>query len=301
MRRLLRDQLAFVWSEGMGWREHRTAGLQLALSPADFGTLVHEVLARALAILDSGPGIAGARIEERQHAFLTTISEVDRRWTLERTIPPARLWQAILDMAMSLGMTALLVDEELLGKVDTWTEVGFGGTAHGDARMPPWTATDAVNLKATNLQLSGRIDRLDVAKSRNGFMVTDYKTATKVPPNRSILDGGRNVQPLLYVAAAQTHLPDAGRRVARVVYLHEGEVAPKMDGEALEQAITDLSTFAMNAEEMLRSGVTLPGPDAMDGEAAFRLALPADMQLYRRTKSAAFSMVQAKIAAGWRL
>lgn len=299
MRRLLRDQLAFAWSEGLGWRERKTSGLQLSMSPEEFGTLVHEILARALAALDVGPGVASANDEERSRAFDTAVTTVDRRWTLERTIPPRRLWRATLELARTLGMTALTVDEDLIGKVSTWTEVGFGGVAHGVDRSPPWESNDDVVLVGTGLRLSGRIDRLDIAKTKNGFMVTDYKTGSKGPAGPSLINGGRNIQPLLYVAAASTHLPDAKRQVSRVIYLREADADTRLSDDELHQAMTDFATFASNAETAVRSGMTLPGPDAWDSS-PFRLALPADIQLYARRKSAGLASMQRSIAEGWR-
>lgn len=300
MRRLLRDQLAFAWSEGLGWRERKKPGLQLSMSPTEFGTLVHEILARALATLDAGPGVASANEEERLRAFAAAVTAVDRRWTLERTIPPRRLWRATLELAQTLGITALTVDEDLIGKVSTWTEVGFGGVGHGLDRLPPWKSADEVVLAGTELRLSGRIDRLDIAKTKNGFMVTDYKTGSKGPARTSLIEGGRNIQPLLYVAAAGTHLPDANRKVARVIFLREADPDTRVSGDELDQAMADFSAFALNAEAAVRSGMTLPGPDAWESS-PFRLALPADIQLYMRKKSGGLASMQRSVAEGWRL
>ena len=103
---------------------------------------------------------------------------------------------------------------------------------------------------------------------------------------------------MLYATAVKQLVPDVGRVVARLLYLGNTIEVKPLEGEQLDRAMTDLSRFVIAAAEALRAGQALPGPDAFDSFSRYRIARPADWQLYQSIKARAFAAANAPLEEG---
>ncbi len=162
-----------------------------------------------------------------QQALWRAVLEVREKWPLERPVPPLLLWEDILGHAQRLAHKALTRDDSLNPGTRCWTEVPFGSPE----TMPgnwPWSTTARVSIQGTNVSIRGSIDRLDLNASGTSVRVTDYKTGREPQrPDRVIVNGGSDLQRVVYAIAARQLLPQARRVIARLFYLHAGR-APRI-------------------------------------------------------------------------
>lgn len=301
LRRLLRDPLGFVWRYGLGWRAVELAQQPLALGALAFGELVHEIMRRAVDSLEPRPGYARASRDEVERALETAVEHVAEAWPLERAVPPRLLWRHTLDEATRRCLRGLLGDEGFLAGTRSWTELGFG-QMEAAAGEVPWDVTQTVIVEGTELQLSGRIDRIDVVAAGDAARISEYKTgAAPNTADRIVIGRGAEVQRVLYAMAARRLLPDARTVISRLVYLDGVSQSFSLRGDALDGAMRDISRFLNLACGQLRDGRACMGPDAHDKFNDLRLALPADIESYVLAKQAAFNANSRELSALWSL
>ncbi|MEO8756973.1 MAG: PD-(D/E)XK nuclease family protein [Devosia sp.] len=297
LRLLLRDPQAFVWHGGLGWRPKEFAHRALVMNAASFGELVHELIALSVRQLDRLGGVQRTSTEERQQVVRGAAAAIEVSWPLERAVPPATLWASTIGKAVDLTLYALKIDEDLPHSLDTWTELNFGGAANPGGA--PWSEEQDVVLDGTGVRVIGRIDRLDLAKSGSVARITDYKTSRpELSPNDLVMDGGRELQRVLYAIAIGT-LARPDRVVARLLHLGTPITTKPLETERLDKAITDLSAFVSAAIAALEGGFAIAGPDAFDKYSAYRLARPADLQGYFADKGPALAVANASLEE-WR-
>ncbi len=290
LRLMLRDPLAFVWRYALGWRSVPEDHQPLTLDARAYGELVHELLKRTVDTLEPSPGYARAARHEIEAALATATATVSAQWPLERSVPPALLWQHTLDAAAGLALKALTLDETFQPGTRSWTELAFGRTdATAAANDLPWLPTAQVMITGTNVRIQGNIDRLDLTADGRAARVSDYKTgAEPKQADQIVLGRGAELQRVIYALAARQLLPNNPRLVARLVFL--GDDKPKayklLD---VDQAIADIAAHVTAAGVLFRQGTTLPGPDAREDWNDFRLALPASPATYFRVKQTSFS------------
>lgn len=298
LRLLLRDQQAFVWSQGLGWYPKVLELRPLALDARSFGELTHEVLSLGLRGMDQAGGVQTASNSERMQAFAAAADQIAVAWPLTRAVPPGRLWLSALAAAQDMAMNAVTMDDSGPQKIQTWTELRFGAENEGE---PPW-GPEPVPIAGTQLVAAGRIDRLDLADNRSAVRVTDYKTSRLSPEMRGrVLAGGAELQRVLYASAAKHLLRDVPRVVARLTFLGDGVASETIAGDELTDAISAFSSFVGAAAAVIKAGNSLPGPDTYDEYSRYRIARPADLNRYRTTKSVAFESAQATLQYGWSL
>jgi hypothetical protein len=164
-----------------------------------------------------------------------------------------------------------------------------------------WDVAKQIVIAGTELRLSGRIDRIDVVAAGNAARISEYKTGT-APPNAEsiVLDQGAEVQRALYAMAVRQLLPDLRHVISRLVYLDGISEPFSLRGEALDNAIAEISRYLNLACAQLRSGGVYPGPDAQDEYNYLRIALPAEIDSYFRIKRPAFSVGHREIMPLWR-
>ena len=301
LRRLLRDPLGFVWQYGLGWRAVELAQQPLALGALAFGELVHELLRRTVDSLEPQPGYARASRGQVEIALGRAVEHVAEAWPLERGVPPPLLWRHTLDEAAHRCLRGLVGDEGFLAGTRSWTEVGFG-QHEADAREAPWDVTETVVIEATELQLSGRLDRIDVVASGDAARISDYKTgAAPTAADRIVIGKGTEVQRVLYAMATRRLLPDVRTVISRLVYLDGVSQPVSLRGDTLDAAMKDISRYLNVACAQLRAGRACMGPDARDKFNDLRLALPADIESYFITKQAAFAASNRDLSALWSL
>jgi PD-(D/E)XK nuclease superfamily protein len=297
LRLLLRDPQAFVWNRGLGWRPKEFSFRPLVLDAASFGELVHELIAKSVRRLDSLGGVQKTSTEERMRVVEEAAAAIQAAWPLERAVPPATLWISTLAKAADLTLHALKVDEDLPHSLDTWTELNFGGTQNSDGA--PWPEEIDVRLRDTPIRIVGRIDRLDLAKSGSAARITDYKTSRpELSPDDLVLNGGKELQRVLYAVAIRQLVPHVGRVVARLLYLGSPITATPLEAERLDTAILDLSRFVIAAADALKAGYAIVGPDAFDKFSPYRIARPAHLQNYLADKRASLEVANASLEEG---
>lgn len=297
VRLLLRDPQAFVWHRALEWRSRQFTNRPLVLNAASFGELVHELIAASVGQLDRMRGVQKTSIDEREQVVRDAAAVIEASSPLERAVPPTTLWASTISKAVELTLHALKVDEDLPQSLNTWTELNFGGAPNPAGA--PWPEERDVVIDGTSVRVIGRIDRLDLAKSGSVARITDYKT-TKPDFSHDdlILDGGRELQRVLYAIAIRT-LARPDRVVARLLYLGTPLTTKPLETERLDKAITDLSAFVNAATTALKGGFAIAGPDAFDKYSAYRLARPADLQGYLVDKGAALAVASAALE-DWR-
>lgn len=301
LKRLLRDPLGFVWQHGLGWRAVELAQQPLALGALAFGELVHELMRRAVDSLEPQPGYARASRDQVEIALGMAVEHVAEAWPLERGVPPRLLWRHTLDEAAHRCLRGLVGDEGFLAGTRSWTEVGFG-QHEADAREAPWDGTETVVIEGTDLQLSGRLDRIDVVASGDAARISDYKTgAAPNAADRIVIGKGAEVQRVLYAMATRRLLPDVRTVISRLVYLDGVSQPFSLRGDALDTAMKDISRYLNVACAQLRAGRACMGPDARDKFNDLRLALPADIESYFIAKQAAFAASNRDLSALWGL
>jgi hypothetical protein len=301
LRRLLRDPLGFVWRYALGWRTTEQEEQPLNLDPRRFGELVHELLKRAVDLLEPSPGVGRANEQQIEDALAAAAGAIHLQWPLERAIPPLLLWQHTVEAATALTRKALSFDEPFQSDTRSWTEVKFGETAASLDLSLPWDCRLPVQLPGTNIQLRGSIDRIDVRTSRAAVRVSDYKTGPE-PKNadRIVFQGGAELQRVIYAAAVRQLLPDVSHIYARLVFLGND---PKPRAHLLsdpDRAIAEISSHIAAGRALLERGVALPGPDAQEPWNEMRLALPAALGSYLELKRQPFARALASIERIWK-
>jgi hypothetical protein len=301
LKRLLRDPLGFVWQYGLGWRAVELAQQPLALGALAFGELVHELMRRAVDSLEPQPGYARASRDQVEHALKMAVAHVAETWPLERGVPPRLLWRHTLDEASRRCLRGLVGDEGFLAGTRSWTELGFGQN-EADTREAPWDVTQTVVVEGTELQLSGRLDRIDVLASGNAARISDYKTgAAPRAADRIVVDNGAELQRVLYAMATRRLLPEARIVISRLVYLDGVSKPCSLRGDALGAAMKNISHYLNVAAAQLRTGRACMGPDACDKFNDLRLALPADIESYFIAKQTALAANNHDLSALWSL
>jgi RecB family exonuclease len=300
LRLMLRDPLAFVWRYALGWRSTVEDDQPLSLDARVFGELVHELLKRAVDALEPHPGYARAARHEIEKALEGAVAVTRARWPLERSTPPALLWQHTLEAAASLALKALTLDEAFQPGTRSWTEVGFGldpaGATEGDL---PWNPQIEVPIPGTCVRIRGRIDRLDLNAAAAAVRLSDYKTgAEPKQADQIVLRGGTELERVIYAVAARHLLPDLRHIVARLVFLGDDTPHPYRLAN-VDAAIAEAARHVAAACALLDQGTALPGPDAQERWNDYRLALPAGAGSYFNLKQSAFRRAFGDFSRVW--
>jgi hypothetical protein len=295
LRRMLRDPLGFVWRYALGWRAAPETQQELELDPQTYGELVHDLLRRAVNSLEGGAGFSRAGEAAICTAVAAAALEIDTEWPLERALPPRLLWLHTLEMASAAARRALSVSVQ--EDTQSWTEVGFGQREASGAAAP-WSSDAAVTLGASGVRLAGQIDRLDQS-GRGDARVTDYKTGALPKRSDRIIDGGAELQRVIYAAAVRQLMPDAQRLRAQLLFLS----ADPPQEQALrdpDAAIAQLEGFVTQARTGYLAGACHAGPDAFESFNDMKLALPASLTSWRELKRAATARALSRLAGVWR-
>ncbi len=300
LRLMLRDPLAFVWRYALGWRAVPEGDQPLTLDARAYGELVHELLRRTVDALEPVPGYARSSRQEIEAALAASTEAVRLHWPLERSAPPALLWQHTLAAAAQLALKALTLDETFQPGTRSWTELAFGQAGDSAAAQDqPWRPDAAVTIPGTEVRIRGSVDRLDLTGDGRAVRVSDYKTGAE--PRRAdeiVLGRGAELQRVIYAIAARQLLPDSPRVIARLVFLGDEEPKPYRLPD-VDQAIAELAAHVTAAIGVLRAGHALPGPDAQEEHNDFRIALPASPTTYLQMKNAAFMQAFGAFARIW--
>ena len=163
LRLLLRNPLGFVWRYGLGWRAPESRDDPLVLDALDHGELVHQILDRALRLLEAHNGLSKATEEQIVAAVEAGAGEAALRWESERAVPPPVIWRRTLTMARELSRRGLAARDAPLGEARAYGEVAFGGAGPKSDAAAPWDEEAAVEIPDTGFRIAGYIDRLDLS------------------------------------------------------------------------------------------------------------------------------------------
>lgn len=270
---LISDPLVFFWRYTLGWQEPEWDE-PFALSPKDFGAIVHTVLEHAVRLITELKPLPQATERDIAVAVQTAVRAVRESW--ERP-PPRLLFERQLREVHHYARTILeWPTRELPGQL-TFTEVPFGTTA------------DPVRIPGTELPISGVIDRLDISADGQHIRVIDYKTGGQKPPKD--VAHGTELQRVLYTFAARTMYPEASRIEALLFNPRFPGYVPLAQPEIAESEVVTGITAAL---ELLAAGRTVPGLQPGPFQFA-KIAFPADQTRYLRRKEEALSAEFADI------
>jgi hypothetical protein len=107
LRMLLRDPIRFVWRYALGWKQPEDADEPFTIDAPTFGTLVHDVLRRAVEKLEDAGGLAGASAAAIEEAIAQALAGITAAWELEQPVPPAVIWRNALARTKELSLAAL--------------------------------------------------------------------------------------------------------------------------------------------------------------------------------------------------
>jgi hypothetical protein len=301
LRLLLRDPQGFTWRYALGWLCPAEATADgLSLGPSAHGELVHELLRRAVDALEPVPGFGLAAGHEVDAAVRGAAEAVLEEWPSRRSTPPALLWRHAVEAAAGQALRALMSDGQFHPGTRSFTEVPFGEPGSlPPTRELPWDPRRSVHIPGTTLGFRGRIDRIELRHGGGAIRLTDYKTG-EVPKgvDNSIIQGGRELQRVLYSLAALTLIPDAGGIRARLVYLRPDPVrVAALAG--IDGAIAQAAGHLASASASLLAGTSLPGPDSEEEWNDRRLGLPAASEGHAARKRASFLRAFGDLERAW--
>src|SRR5690606_29001674 len=145
--------------------------------------------------------------------------------------------------------------------------------------------------------IRGSIDRLDLRAAAVAVRVTDYKTGKRPKiPDQMHIDGGAELQRVLYSLACRQLLPDTKQLVARLIYLRPPVIASPLKNP--DHFIALVSTWVRLARSALESGVVYPGIASMP-ERFGRIALPAMTGYLERKGNAIREAAGRELTAHW--
>jgi ATP-dependent helicase/nuclease subunit B len=164
------------------------------LDPLLRGSIFHSIQAEFFRELERDPSRADL-LEE-------VIERVSRQYREELAPAIERVWQAeIADIAKDLRVWAARMPDK-----DGWRphrfEFSFGLSDEG---RDPRSLPEPVNVDGRFL-LRGSIDLLEERRDGKELRVTDHKTGKARVADKSVVDGGRALQPVLYGLAMETAL-----------------------------------------------------------------------------------------------
>jgi hypothetical protein len=215
---LIRNPIAFMWRYALGMDAPEVDEDPVELGPRQFGTLVHEVLERAVDELESASGgLAQAGADEVGSAVSRAVAATGISWEIGHPIPPGLLWNLTLARTEAMVLNALRHPFAALDGQRSYPEVPFAEDgAPGRPRRMPWDPAAAVHVPGTGLRIGGRIDRLDLSADGARARVVDYKTGRH--PGDFQLRGGRELQRCLYAYAVRALLAGAEEVEAALLY-----------------------------------------------------------------------------------
>ncbi|MCK1531449.1 PD-(D/E)XK nuclease family protein [Bradyrhizobium sp. 182] len=290
LHRLLCDPLGFVWEYALHWREPNLDPQPLALEHRRFGELVHALIG---GVLRNG---APQNLDEIGIALDREAAHLTESWPLARAVPPGLLWRHTVEMARERALRGL---KEALGEPrgKSWTELSFGEPGDGPH---PWTTRSPVPIGQTGIAFRGRIDRLDEDAARRAAVITDYKVGTAPERKKPVVfDRGAELQRVFYGLAVRFLLPEVRSVSAQLTYLkHDPARTLSLADEELTKAIDQAIAFTAAGVHLQRNGQIAPGPPPVFFD-PLSVALPADLDSYRRVKRRLFAQANSALDKLW--
>lgn len=298
---ILTDPIGWMFQEVLGLEEPEIEGEPFTLSALDFGKLVHAIIEFAMidfATQGRKPGLAGATEPEIRTVIERSATVVSQDFEIEVPVPPRRLWAATVSRAMEMAALALLPGllKTLEGQ-QSWAEIPFGKVGLPAVEGMPWDTSKPVTI--AGVPVSGKVDRLDLAKDGKRARVVDWKTG-RIPGDAEawVIKGGEEVQRAIYASAA-FQLLGVPEVEAGLAYLKGGAAGfvPLRDAAA---ALTLIETRLTAMRAAAEAGFLLPGPAAGSEYNPTAFALPGDAkERYLNEKALVTRAALGEAAAVW--
>lgn len=300
LRLLLTDPLGFVWKYAFRWDEPADVEGEepVLLDPLAVGDLVHNVLEKAVAILECMGGFAGAPREALEAAISSAVDEVRLKWESSVPVPPKVIWEKTLRKAGELALLALTFDLLPLPGQRSYVEVPFGSAvSYQTPLVTPWDPAAPVLVRELGIRVSGRIDRLDLSGDAQTARVIDYKAVGKCPPEDPGLKNGNELQRCLYSVAVRALLPGIQHVDASLLYPTEQRLFTL---DQPDQFIGQLVSYLRLAYENIRDGKAPPGIGAESKYNKLKFAFPSNADgIYFPSKRAARDSTVGSLLTLW--
>jgi RecB family exonuclease len=263
---LLRNPLGFMWRYALGMQAPEMDENPVELDHLAFGNLVHEVLERAVTLMEAGnEGFGLADCAQVEATVSQAVAEIAAEWDATKPIPPQLLWEMTQRRALTIVVNALTHPFPVLAGQRSFAEVPFGSDKPVEsAAALPWDPLAPVNVPGTEFRVGGRVDRLDLSDDASAARVVDYKSGRK--HGDFVLRGGRELQRCIYAYVVGALLDGAKDVEAGLLYPSQAEGGASGNAYApLENPAASLKTLAMALAEAagnMRAGLALPGPAA---------------------------------------
>ncbi len=276
LRKLLRDPIGFLWAHVFGWEGPLVEEDILSFDRAQFGTLVHEILAEVVKNLEDDGGLGEAKKATLERTIEIAADKVRKRWETEESVPPLLIWQGTLRQAIWTAGLALTAGEEGLTGQESWVELWFGHQSGRAAEETcPWNSAVAVEVPGAGILIQGKIDRLDLDRAKKVARLTDYKTGKfNTHLAKDPLDGGKELQRSLYYLAAKSLLASAEIIQSRLLYPGIPNGLCVLDNP--EENIQRLAGYLKTAKQLVLDGLTIPGAESQDEYNDLLFAFPSN-------------------------
>lgn len=236
------------------------------LERSDLGSVVHRVLERFVEDCRRERYASLAGVEPDSEAFH------ERRRRL-RAIASEEFLRAEGERAVGLPLVWRQSQAEMLALLDGW----LAGQAGEGERGWRWDRTElefggdersrfALDAGGRTFRFRGRIDRVDGDDTGTRIRVTDYKTGERSGKKPPSLDGGRQLQLPIYLAAAAAARDgcDLAASEARYEQLRPSSPPARFGGSGADwfgEERKELATILVTADDGLAGGLFPPAPE----------------------------------------
>lgn len=257
----------FLAENVYGTRRSSRTAVRLAIDPRDRGSLVHAVLERFLRALGADTPLAVSSRADQLGLLDATLDEVFAEF--EARVPP---------IAVVRDLTCAAIRTDLHGWWEIEAAEAAEAAAAAEAAQPLWRpvalevafgrdggdghAPVVVPTSVGDVEIAGRIDRVDVSGDGKAFRVLDYKTG-------GVNTGAATVQLPVYLRAAAeiTSLPVAA---GSAEYFHVSRRAgfvrtrPDVDAGAGLEALVEQISASIAAGDFHADPATCRGTGACE-------------------------------------
>ena len=270
---LLRNPIAYLWNYGFKWVEPERISEPLTLEPLEFGLLVHELIEDSIVKIESIGGLATLNDESIKNVVENISDTVKNRWENYKAIPPKIIWNRTIFEAEEMAKRALCYKVDLIPNAKTYSEIPFGNVLNDSDSDFPWNPEQPVSIPHTDVNIAGKIDRLDFSHDNKQAYVCDYKSG-KAPKKEFAIKGGSELQRCLYAFAVKELLGENIETTAALFYPQDPPVILELDNP--DEILDILKNYITIAKKNVASGISIQGKDTAGPYDPFTFALPAN-------------------------
>jgi ATP-dependent helicase/DNAse subunit B len=269
---LLTNPLGYLWKYALHFDSPKSEDeTGFALDNLTIGSLVHDIADRALREISETGTLGKADPQEISDAVAKAAIKAAEELDRQSGLPPEAIWHNQFERAKEMARRALAYRDESMPNATSWSEVPFGGAEPKHDGGAPWEYSAPVTIRGTEFDISGYMDRIDIAEYVKRAHVVDYKIGA-VPDGDFVLNKGRELQRCLYAYAVKEILgPDVD--VSSVLfYVKADEAKPLVNPDLV---LSKLAEYLAAARASFTSGKCLVGPNTGGNYDDRKFALPA--------------------------